>query len=158
MRPKTFLALAAAGVMAGCSSFAIPTRLDGALPRKGTVVPASTLNLTPSLSVALEKVVYWGVYAGAAYLILDPWAPNWNIEQAQFPSEQYHLSLHMKRFYAGGAGEARVVFHRRAKELMRERGYDGYQVMEYTEGLESSVLGSQRTAEGVIRLTKADEG
>jgi hypothetical protein len=156
MRQKIALVLAA-GILAGCGSFRVPTNLSGNLPRTGTVVPSTTLNIAPSLSVALEKVVYWGAYAGAAYLILDPWAPNWNIEQAQFPSEQYHLSLHMKRFYAGGAGEARVVFHHRAKELMRERGYDGYQVVEYTESLESSVLGSQRTAEGVIRLTKSDE-
>ncbi len=146
----------AAAALAGCGSFSIPTNVSGNLPRSGTVIPSTTLNLAPSVSIALEKVVYWGMYAGAAYLILDPLAPNWDIEQARFPDEQYHLSLHMKRFYAGGAGEARVVFHRRAKELMRERGYDGYQVVEYNEGLESSVLGSQRTAEGVIRLTGAD--
>lgn len=129
----------------------------GIITQQNSLVSAKTFNPTPSISYPLEKIVYWGIYGGAAYLILDPLAPNWNIEQAQFPSEQYHLSLHMKRFYAGGAGEARVVFHRRAKELMRERGYDGYQVVEYTESLESSVLGSQRTAEGVIRLTKSDE-
>lgn len=157
MRTKLLPALAGC-IVAGCSSVSVPTNLSGNLPRSGSLVPNTTLNLAPSLSVQLEKVVYWGIYAGAAYLILDPLSPNWEIEQAQFPSERYHLALHMKRFYAGGAGEARVVFHRRAKELMRERGYDGYQVVEYTEGMESSVLGSQRTAEGVIRLTRSDEG
>lgn len=156
MRAK-LVALAVAGLLAGCNTISVPTNLSGNLPRSGTVVPNTTFNLAPALSIQLEKMVYWGLYAGTAYLILDPLAPNWSIEQAQFPSDQYHLSLHMKRYYAGGAGEARVVFHRRAKDLMRERGYDGYQVMEYNEGLESSVLGSQRTAEGVIRLTKSDE-
>ena len=37
---------------------------------------------------------------------------------------------------------------------MRQGGYDGYQVVEYSEGLESSVLGSQRVSQGVIRLTR----
>jgi hypothetical protein len=101
-------------------------------------------------------MVFWGAYAGVAYLVLDPWAPNWEIEEAKFPGDRYKMSLHMKRFYAGGVGEARDVFHRRAKELMHAGGFDGYQVVQYSEGLESSVLGSQRVAEGVILLTKAD--
>ncbi|MEI8164338.1 MAG: hypothetical protein WCI19_14480, partial [Betaproteobacteria bacterium] len=92
----------------------------------------------------------------AAYLILDPLAPNWEIEQAAFPDSHYHFSLKMKRVYAGGAGESRVVFHQQAKELMRQGGYDGYQVLEYTEGIESSVMGSQRVSQGVIRLTRND--
>lgn len=143
------LPLVAAGALAGCTLIS---------QQANNIVPNRMVTPSPSLSIALEKVVFWGAYAGAAYLILDPLAPNWDIEQAQFPQEQYHLSLHMKRFYAGGAGEARVVFHRRARELAREHGFDGYQVLEYTEGMDSSVLGSQRVAEGVVRLTKADEG
>ncbi|HEX8988926.1 MAG TPA: hypothetical protein VF816_13290 [Rhodocyclaceae bacterium] len=142
-------------MLVGCAGTRLPTQLNGNLPRTGTIVPNTTLKIAPSLSVQLEKVVYWGVYAGVAYLILDPWAPNWEIEQAQFPEGLYHLSLHMKRVYSGGAGEARVVFQHRAKDLMRENGYDGYEILEYSEGLDSSVLGSQRTAEGVIRLTKS---
>jgi hypothetical protein len=60
----------------------------------------------------------------------------------------------MKRYYAGGAGEAQSIFQRRAKELMRLNGFDGYSVVEYQEGLDSSVIGSQRTAEGVILLIR----
>jgi hypothetical protein len=37
---------------------------------------------------------------------------------------------------------------------MRENGFDTYSVVEYTEGLDSSVLGSQRVAQGVIQLTR----
>ena len=152
--------------LAGCGvlNYPGPTSLGGLLPAQGPLVPDATLNLTPGVTVALEKLVFWGAYAGAAYLILDPLAPNWEIEQAAFPDSHYHFSLKMKRFYAGGAGESRMVFHQRAKELMRQGGYDGYQVLEYTEGMESSVLGSQRVSQGVIRLTrnalaaKADAG
>ncbi len=113
------------------------------------------MQLGPSTSIALEKLVYWGAYAAAAYLILDPFNPNWHIEEAQFPENHVHFRMSMKRFYAGGAGEARVTFHRRAKELMRAGGYSGYEVVEYNEGMESSVLGAQRTAEGVVRFSKS---
>ncbi|MDD5247940.1 MAG: hypothetical protein PHY45_03090 [Rhodocyclaceae bacterium] len=155
LRLLVLLPLAAA--LAGCGSWKVPTNLSGHLPAKGSVVPATTFNLTPSLSIPLEKMVFWGAYAGAAYLILDPWAPNWDIEEAKFPGDHYKMSLHMKRYYAGGAGEAREVFHRRARELVQAGGYDGYEVIEYSEGLESSVLGSRRVAEGVIALTKKED-
>lgn len=145
---RTLLAAALSCGLAGCAG-------NGLTPTN-PIIPNTTLNLSPSLTIALEKIVFWGAYAGAAYLVLDPLAPNWEIEEAAFPDSHYHLSLKMKRVYAGGAGESRVVFHQRARELMRGGGYNGYQVLEYTEGMESSVLGSQRVSQGVIRLTIND--
>lgn len=127
--------------------------LPAAIPAVGALIPDTNVKISPSVSMPLEKMVFWGAYAGAAYLILDPLAPNWSVEQASFPDDHVHMVLEMKRYYAGGAGEARQVFHRRAKELMRAGGFDSYQVVEYNESLESSVLGSKRTAFGVIRLT-----
>lgn len=146
-------ALLLAMLLAGCGGWT-PSRLEGNLPVRGSVIPNTMLNLTSSLAVPLDKIVYWGIYAGAAYLILDPLAPNWEIEEAGFPDDHYRLSLNMRRYYAGGMGEARLVFHRRAKELVQLGGYDGYEVLEYSEGIESSVLGSRRNAVGVIVLTK----
>jgi hypothetical protein len=156
-RRLVYAALFACG-LGGCAvmDYPGPTSLGGTLPAQGPIIPETTLNVTNSLQISLEKLVFWGAYAGAAYLILDPLAPNWDIEQAAFPDGHYHFSLKMKRFYAGGAGESRVVFHQRAKELMRRGGYDGYQVLEYSEGMESSVLGSQRVSQGVIRLTRSE--
>lgn len=132
--------------LAGCSS-------KGLVPNS-SIIPETTINLSKSVQIPLENIVAWGLYVGAAWLILDPLAPNWEIEQASFPDRYYHLSLKMKRVYTGGAGEARVVFHQRAKDLMRENGFDRYAVVEYTEGLDSSVLGSQRVAQGVIQLSR----
>lgn len=120
-----------------------------------SLIPDGTVNIGPSVSYPIEKLVYWGAYIGAAYLILDPWAPNWEIEEARFPEHHVHFQMKMKRYYSGGAGEARAVFNRRARELMRTGGYTGFEVVEYTESLDSSLLGSQRKAEGVIRLVKA---
>jgi hypothetical protein len=123
------------------------------IPTSGTLLPNTTLKISPSYSVALEKVVGWGALVGVAYLVLDPLSPNWRIEEAPLGDNYVHFSLKMKRYYAGGAGEAHEVFTRRAKEIARLNGFDGYQVMEYTESLDSSVIGSRRMAEGVIQLT-----
>ncbi len=153
----TLIAAVLSAALAGCGTldgYPGPTSLSGNLPHQGPILPDTTLNLSNSIQISLEKLVFWGAYAGAAYLILDPLAPNWEIEQAAFPDSHYHFSLKMKRYYAGGAGESRAVFHQRAKELMRQGGYAGYEVLEYTEGMESSVLGSQRVSRGVIHLTR----
>jgi hypothetical protein len=85
--------------------------------------------------------------------VLDPLTPNWSIEEARLSDTHYHLSLHMKRFYAGGAGEAVQAFNQRAKDIVLSTGAENFEVMEYSEGLESSVLGSRRVGSGVIRLT-----
>lgn len=146
LRRLLFLVLLSC-VFAGCSS-------KGLTPNSAPIIPETTINLSKSVQIPLENVVGWGLYVGAAWLILDPLAPNWEIEQASFPDRYYHLSLKMKRVYTGGAGEARVVFHQRARELMLENGFDSYAVVEYTEGLDSSVLGSQRVARGVIQLSR----
>ncbi len=121
------------------------------------MIPNWSFQVGPGLNVGLDKIIYWGAYAGAAYLVLDPLAPNWQIEEAKLSETRFYLSLQMKRYYAGGAGEARVVFDRRAKELVRASNAAGYEILEYSEGLESSVLGSRRTSNGVIRLIRKGE-
>jgi hypothetical protein len=144
-RRLLFVALLSCG-FAGCAG-------SGLVPNQ-TIIPDTTFNISNSVQIPLDKVVSWGLYVGAAWLILDPLAPNWEIEQASFPDRYYHLSLKMKRVYSGGAGEARVVFNQRAKDLMRQNGFDAYTVVEYSEGLDSSLLGSQRVAQGVVQLTR----
>lgn len=139
------VAVAALGGLAACSS-------PGKLNATG-LIPDKSFQLSASFGIPLEKIVFWGAYAGVAYLVLDPLAPNWEIEQAPLSDNHVHLALKMKRVHAGGAGEARQLFQRRARELVQYGGFDGYEIEEYSEGLESSVLGSQRVASGVIRLT-----
>lgn len=97
-------------------------------------------------------------YATVVDVVQDPLAPNWRIEQAAKPGDAYELALRMKRFRAGGDGEGRQVFHRRAADLARDHGYSGYEVLRYEESLESAMLGSQRTIRGAIRLTGKSPG
>jgi len=120
--------------------------------RVGGVIADTNIKLSPGFGVPLEKIVFWGAYAGAAYLILDPLAPNWSVEVAPLSDNLVLVSMRMKRYHAGGAGEARQVFQRRARDLVQYGGFDSYDVVEYEEGLDSSVLGAQRVANGVICL------
>ena len=114
--------------LAGCGTldgYPGSTSLSGNLPSQGPILPDTTLNLSNSIQISLEKMVFWGMYAGAAYLILDPLAPNWEIEQAAFADSHYHFSLKMKRFYAGGAGESRAGLNPRPKQNNGPGGEDG---------------------------------
>ncbi|CAB1370531.1 hypothetical protein [Denitratisoma oestradiolicum] len=126
----------------------------------GTVFPRNqliadkNLKITSAYGVKLDQLVYWGGVAAIAYYVVDPGAPNWEIQEAKFPEDRYHLTLKMKRYYNGGAGEARAVFQRRARELVQTGGFREFQILEYQEGMDSNVIGSQRTAEGVIMLVR----
>lgn len=121
----------------------------------GPLIPDATIQLGPAVSYPLEKLVYWGLWVGAAWLILDPLAPNWRIEETRLPEDHVHFRMEMKRYHSGGAGEARVALDQRARSLMRAGGYVGYELVEYSEGMESALFGAQRTASGVIRLRRA---
>ena len=132
---------------AGCSG------ISGEYPRSGPVIPTASIRLSEGYTVSFEKLVSYAGVALAVYLVLDPLAPNWQIEQTHLPDDTYLLALRMKRFHTGGDGEARQVFHRRARELARSNGYSGYEVTRFEEALDSAMLGTQRTVEAAIRLT-----
>lgn len=152
-RAPVAMLLASLGLLSGCGSLTSTTNASGTFPKGGSIIPATNIAVSPTYSLPLEKLVYWAGVSAIAYYVIDPAAPNWQIEEAKFPDNHYHLAMKMKRYYAGGAGEARVVFNRRAEELARSQGFSGYEIVSYSESLESSVIGSQRTGEGVIVLT-----
>jgi len=134
---KNILAVAAFGLsLAACSS-------------GGT--NAFTLTATPSVKAGLALGA-----AAAIYLIYDPLAPNWEIEEAKLAEDTYRFSMTMKRFHTGGAGESIQIMKRRATQLKSELGHGDYQIVEYTEGIESQTLGARRVAYGVIRFAKRE--
>ncbi len=116
----------------------------------------STNGTTP-FTVGLNTTMKWNVALGAAaaiYLIYDPLAPNWELEEAKLSDDTYRLSMKMKRFHTGGAGEALQILKRRAVQLREEGGHAAYEILEYTEGVESRTLGAQRVAEGLVRVVR----
>lgn len=113
-----------------------------------TLIPARTLNLSPSLHIPAEGIVA----AGIIYLVIDPLAPNWKVEVEPMGARRYRVALTMKRFITGGEGESAQVLRRTAEKLQREGGFSEYAVIAYSEGIESHVLIAQRVAHGVVEL------
>lgn len=136
-----FLALA----LAGCGSIG-----SGSSP----LVPDKTLQLTSKIAVPLGDIATTALVGALIYLIYDPLAPNWEIEQSRLAEDTFHFNLRMKRYHTGGAGESMQILRRRAGQLQRELGYGAYEVVEYTEGIDSQTLGARRYAEGTVRLVR----
>lgn len=90
------------------------------------------------------------------YVVSDPFAPNWTIEEARRGEDRYVLALRLKAIHSGGDGEARQVFNRRATQLAGQPGFSAYEVMSWQEGLESTRPFAQRVAYGELRLVRAD--
>jgi hypothetical protein len=115
------------------------------------VIPNTKLQLTPGYATTAEKLIYFAGAAYIAYLVLDPMAPNWTIDEAKLSDDTYYLGMKKLRTRAGGEGEARMVFNRRAEQLARAGGYAGYEIVSYSEGIQSDLI-AQRVGEGVIQL------
>jgi hypothetical protein len=113
-----------------------------------TLIPARQLNVSPSLAISAEGIVA----AGIAYAIIDPLAPNWKVQVEPLGPRRYRVNMTMKRFFTGGEGESNWVFRRAAEKLQHEGGYAEYEILSYSEGIESKVTLAQRVASGVVEL------
>lgn len=139
------LMVVACATLVGCSSTG-----NGS----SSLIPNKTLQLTANTSVSLASLAAAAVVGAAIYVVYDPLAPNWEIEESQLNEDTYRLSLKMKRFHTGGAGESIQILKRRATQLQYEQGFGGYQILEYTEGIDSQTIGARRVGEGVIRMVQ----
>jgi len=150
-RLRLAAACLAAAVTAGCAVVSSnPGAIDASGNAVSTLITNKSLNPTPALALSVENMLL----GAALYWAVDPLAPNWALEQAQLGGDRVRISLRKKRFTSGGDGEAAQVFARRAEQVARAAGYAGYTVMEYTEGIESTLPLAQRVAQGVIRLDR----
>ncbi|HEY0973207.1 MAG TPA: hypothetical protein VGE57_01795, partial [Solimonas sp.] len=88
MTARLSAALLAAMLAAACSS------LDRSLPSAtSSVIPDTKLRLTPGYTTTPEKLIYFAGAAYLAYVVLDPMAPNWTIEEAQLSEDTYYLGM-----------------------------------------------------------------
>ncbi len=112
------------------------------------LIPDKVLRLSPSLSVPLEALA-----AGAIlFVVIDPLAPNWEVETRVLGGGRYAMALTMKRFVTGGDGEAWQVLQRAAGRLQQEAGAASFEVAAFSEGIESTVPVARRVARAVIEL------
>lgn len=142
-RPGIAAGMFLLAVLAGCSS---------AGGTASPLVPNQKIQLTASNSVLLGDLVTGGLVAAAVYVVFDPLAPNWDLKEARLNEDTFRLAMTMKRYHTGGGGESLQVVKRRATQLQMELGYGNYQLLEYTEGIESQTLGARRVVHATFRL------
>ncbi len=132
-----------------------------ALPQN-TRVSAETIGVAGALAVfgypgnaiGLPADIFSSANTALLYIIYDPLAPNWSIEERALNEDTFYLFLRAKSFRVGGDGEAMQVVKRRALQLQREKGFAGYRILDYSEGIESSTPLTRRFSEGTIQLVK----
>ena len=142
------LLISVAFALAGCSS----TGKTGS-----AIIPDKAIQLTAKTSISLSTLATAAVVAAAIYVVYDPLAPNWEIEESRLNDDTYRFSLKMKRYHTGGSGESMQILKRRAGQLQYEQGFASYQILEYTEGIESQTIGARRMAEGTIKLVQRQQ-
>lgn len=142
MAPRTPAAtLALALLLAGCES--LPSKDWALLPAAGLLVKDAGLFKAPM-----------GAAAVAVYVVTDPFAPNWTIEESRQSDDHYIVALRHKAMHSGGGGEARQVFARRAAQLAGQPGFGAYEVVRWHTGIESGRPFAQRVAYGELRLVR----
>jgi hypothetical protein len=100
-------------------------------------------------TAALALAIALGSPPASAFSFLD----TWRVSETTLGPDRVRLSLGMMPIHRGGAGEARLYFMRRAEELARAAGYTGFEIVDYSEGIESGMVFGQRVAEGTVRFT-----
>ncbi len=146
---KTAAILIVSGIfLAGCS-----TSTKTAAP----IISDKAIQLTAKTSLKLSTLATGLVVAAAIYMVYDPLAPNWEIEESKLNDDTYRFSLKMKRYHTGGSGESIQILKRRASQLQYEQGFANYQILEYTEGIDSQTIGARRMAEGTIKLVQREQ-
>jgi hypothetical protein len=157
------IALLAAGIAISVSACA--TRLES-IPPSGSIIPGEgKVQVTPNTGYSYSELLLWPVTEWALnqiwndplklYFVYQPFAANWSIEEAALDDSTYYVRLQAKRYRTGGDGEAMSVLKRRAKQLQHERGFAAYRILEYSEGIESTTIASQRYSEGIVQFARA---
>lgn len=142
---KTVLIGMACLALGACSS----TGTRGGSP----LIPDKAIQLTAHTSLSLTTLAV----GAAVFMYYDPLAPNWEIEESKLNDDTFRFSMKMKRYHTGGSGESIQILKRRASQLQYEQGFAGYQILEYTEGIDSQTIGARRVAEGTVKLVRPQQ-
>lgn len=141
-----FCSLAGTLLLAGCST------TPNSPTSNGSFGFTSSMLTTPYSLVPGINPVILGVTTAAA---INALLPSWSLDDMPIGGDKYRIFLRKKTFSSGGDGEAAQLFKYRAEQITATKGYNGYQILEFTEGLDSGVLGTQRVAQGIIQCQKS---
>lgn len=114
------------------------------------IIPDKVIVITPGAGGTITAGA--ALTIGVAYLIYDPLAPNWEIQEKRLDAQRFYLSLVMKRFNTGGDGDALSIIKRRAQDLVLANGMGYYRVEALEQRIDSQTIGARRMAEAVVVL------
>lgn len=106
---------------------------------------------SPGLSRSFDAVEI----AAPLLHLLNFIAPHWDLAYSPLGPERVRLVLRRKGLVGGGDGEASRWFARGAERIAADRGFAGYTIVEYSEGIANGFPWAERVAEGVIQLSPA---
>jgi hypothetical protein len=86
--------------------------------------------------------------------VIDPLGPNWHVEQYDLGNGRYAIAMTKKRLTTGGDGESPQIFRRRVDQIQREQGFAAYEVIEFSEGIESNLPIAQRVSRGIVQFSR----
>ena len=147
--------------LAGC--IAIPAQQTIAVEFPETISKPAAMNKTtrilPEMPVLPEGPINESVKGAVASsvgaisnIVIEQLVPGWSVEQTRIGDKLFRIEVRRKRFTSGGDGEAAQVIYRHAEQITRRYGYSSYTVMEFTEGIDTMFLVSQRVAQSVIQV------
>jgi hypothetical protein len=116
------------------------------------MVSDNPVPLSNSFQPPLDLVVGTAIVGAAALYVVDPLAPNWEVRTTPVDEAKIEISLRKKRFSVGGDGEAYALFRRHAQDLATEAGARGFEILSYSEEIQSETTYARRLSRGLVRL------
>lgn len=145
---RPLLALAALAI-AGCGSVPTPSLGEG---------PSTQWLLAPAAAITVLESGYTTnpQIAGmvAAWALLDPLAPNWQIQATRLDERNVRFRLQHKLLHTGGEGEARQVLRRNAERITEQEGFSEYEIVRLEESIDSTRPFARRTMVADVRLLR----
>nr|WP_323004649.1 hypothetical protein [Denitromonas sp.] len=147
MRAFRPLATVAALAMAGCST--VPGPGEGA-STQWLLAPAAAVTVLESGYTTNPQLA--GMVA--AWALLDPLAPNWQIQATRLDERNVRFHLQHKLLHTGGEGEARQVLRRNAERITEQEGFSEYEIVRLEESIDSTRPFARRTMVADVRLLR----
>lgn len=116
------------------------------------LIPDHTFKLTAAQSISTAELLGVAAVATAVYYVVDPLAPNWEVGETKVSDNRWRIAMQKKRFTTGGEGEAVMLLHREAERLAAANGYRAYQILGWSEGVQSDMPIGYRWGRGEIEL------
>ncbi len=139
---RIWLLLGVALSLSGCDTVPNQPTSNGQLGLTGSML-TTPYSIVPGVNPV--------VVSAAAIAAINALLPNWSLQDSAIGQDKYRISLEKKTFSSGGGGEAEQLFKYRAGKIAAAHGYSGYQILTFTQGLHSGLLGTQQVAQGTIQ-------